>query len=417
MISCLIGTMHCGSERSEELNVQRAYIYRLEPTPEQETFLVQTAGACRALYNLALEQRSEHWRPGRKIGLKSQCHELTDLRAEVDWMRAAPVHALQSALKDLDRAFQNFFEGRASYPRFKRKGDGDGFHLKDRAYLGFRRLNTNHGAVKLPKVGWVKLRGWRELGGELRNVTIKRRAGHWYASIQWQREIAEPQPSTLPPVGIDRGVTNFAALSTGELVKPLAAFKKIERKLANAQRKVARKKKFSANWKKQKAKISRIHSKAANARKDYLHKLSTTIAKNHGLVAIEKLQVRNMSASAKGTAEKPGRMVKQKSGLNRSILDQGWSMFKTMLAYKLAERGGELVEVDPAYTSQTCAECGTVSKENRKSQSAFVCVGCGHEAHADINAAHNIIRLGLSRGASPANPKKGRQEELSRRAA
>lgn len=393
--------------------VQRAYVYRLEPTPEQETFLAQTAGACRALYNLALEQRRDWWRPGRKIGLKSQAHELTKLRHEIEWFRAAPVHALQSAIKDLDRAFQSFFAGRAGFPRFKRKGEGDGFHLKDKSYLGFKRLNRSKGAVRLPKVGWVKLRGYRPLDGDLRNVTITRRGRHWYAAIAWQTEVADPKPSTLPAVGIDRGVAIFAALSSGTNYTSPSFFGRIEKKLANAQRTLARRVKGSANWRKQKVRIARLHMKAANARRDFLHKVSHDIAKSHGMVAVEALRVKNMSRSAKGMAEAPGRNVKAKSGLNRSILDKGWSTFATLLGYKLAERGGELIEVPPEYTSQTCADCGTISKESRKSQSEFVCVACGHAANADTNAARNIIRLGHSRWACGSNHNSGRKQELA----
>ena len=374
--------------------LQRAYVYRLEPTAQQETFLAQTAGACRALYNLALEQRSLYWRPGRGITLKSQSHELTELRDQVDWLKAAPVHALQSALKDLDSALRNFFAGRASYPRFKRqgKGDGDGFHLKDKAYLGFKRLNRNKGAVRLPKIGWVKLRGVRRLGGELRNVTITRRAGHGYAAIAWQAEVADPTPSALPPVGIDRGVAILAACSTGATYVAPPFFKRIEKKLAHASRKLARQVKGCANWGKTKARIARLHVKAANARRDFLHQTSLDMAKSHGAVAIEKLQVRNMSRSAKGTVEAPGRNVAAKASLNRSILDKGWSMFATLLRYKLGDRGGELTEVPPQYTSQTCAECGSINKEGRKSQSELVCVACGHSANADVNAARNILQ-------------------------
>lgn len=397
--------------------VQRAYVYLLEPTPEQETFLAQTAGACRALYNLALEQRRDWWRPGRKIGLKSQSYELTRLREEIEWFRAAPVHALQSALKDLDRAFQNFFAGRAGFPQFKRKGEGDGFHLKDKSYLGFKRLNRNKGAVRLPKIGWVKLRGYRPLGGELRNVTITRRGGHWYAAITWQAEVSDAAPSSLPAVGIDRGVKIFAALSSGQTYVAPSFFTRIEKKLASAQRTLARRVKGSANWRKQKAKISRLHTKVADARRDFLHKISLDIAKSHGMVVIEKLQVRNMSRSAKGTADAPGRNVKAKAALNRSILDKGWSTFATLLRYKLGDRGGSLIEVPPEYTSQTCAECGTISKESRKSQSEFMCIGCGHTANADVNAARNILRLGHSRRACGSNHSGGRKQELAQEAA
>lgn len=396
--------------------VQRAYLYRLDPTPEQEAFLARTAGACRALYNLALEQRMMWKRERGPITLKSQSRELTQLRAEIDWMKAAPVHALQSALKDLDRAFVNFFEGRAAYPRFKRKGDGDSFHLKDKAYLGFKRITRKLGAVKLPKVGWVKMRGYRALGGELRNVTISKRGGYWYAAVAWQAEVADPAPSQKPDAGIDRGVAIFAALSTGTNYIAPPFFRRIETRLANTQRKLARQRKGSANWRKTKARISRLHMKAANARRDFLHQTSLAIAKNHGMVAIEKLQVKNMSRRAKGTVDSPGRNVAAKSGLNRSILDNGWSAFATMLRYKLADRGGELIEVPPEYTSQTCAECGTISKESRKSQSEFCCVACGHEANADTNAAKNIIRAGHARWASGSNRNSGRNEELAQEA-
>lgn len=394
--------------------VQRAYVYRLEPTPEQEAFLAQTAGACRALYNLALEQRSQWWRPGRTINLNSQSHELTALRDQIEWMRAAPVHALQSALKDLDRAFQNFFAGRASFPRFKRKGAGDGFHLKDKAYLGFKRLNRSKGAIRVPKVGWIKLRGYRPLGGELRNVTINRRNGHWFAAVAWQVETPDPTPSTLPSVGIDRGIAIFAALSTGENHVAPPFFKRIKAKLANAQRTLARRIKGSARWRKQKARVARLHAYAASARRDFLHKTSLAIAKNHGMVAIEKLQVRNMSRSAKGTAEKPGTNVAAKAGLNRSILDKGWGTFATLLRYKLADRGGTLIEVNPAYTSQTCAACGHISKQSRKSQAEFECVACGHAANADTNAAINIVAAGHAVSARGSNCTSSRKRELSK---
>ena len=370
--------------------LHRAHIYRLEPTVEQASAFAQWAGACRVVYNLALEQRMM-WRKDRgAISFKSQAQQLTPLRDQIEWMKAVPVHALQSALADLDHAFQRFFTGLGGYPKFKHKGERDRFHLKDKAYLGFKRFNKNRGAIKVPKVGWVKLVGWRALPGELRNVTISRRAGHWYASIACRRDVDGPAKSALPSVGIDRGVAVFAALSTGDKIEPRNAFKSIEDRLAKAQCRLARKQKFSANWTKQKAKISRLHAHAANARKDFLHKVSTSIAKSHGVVKIEALNVRGMSASAVGTVEKPGRNVAQKRGLNRSILDQGWSAFATMLRYKLAERGGELVEVPAAYTSQTCSCCGTLDKASRKDQSTFECGHCGHTENADTNAAKNI---------------------------
>ena len=182
----------------------------------------------------------------------------------------------------------------------------------------------------------------------------------------------------------------FAALSDGTKIKPLNAFKAIRGGLAKAQRKLARKTKFSANWKKQKGKITRLHMRAANARKDFLQKLSTDLAKSHSVIKIEKLQIQNMTRSARGSVDRPGTNVKAKSRLNRSILDQGWGMFARMLNYKLAERGGRLVYVNPPYTSQTCAECQVIHKASRIDQARFVCAHCGHEDNADINGARNI---------------------------
>jgi putative transposase len=196
----------------------------------------------------------------------------------------------------------------------------------------------------------------------------------------------------LPRVGIDMGVAVFAALSDGTNIAPANHGKKALLALRKAQRALARKKGDSANRGKAARRVGRIHQKVANARRDFLHKHSTTIAQNHGVVVVEALQVRKMSASAKGTVDEPGRQVRQKAGLNRAILDQGWSRFRTMLGYKLADRGGMLVDVPAAYTSQTCPRCDYVDAANRRDQATCVCVGCGHTANADTNAAINILR-------------------------
>lgn len=385
------------------MHLMRAAKFRLDPTPEQAIAFGQWAGACRFVYNACLEQRRDYYRPGRVFSYNQQQNELPACKAEFDWLRAVPSHALQCAVRAIDSAFQRFFSGLGGYPQPHRKGERDSFTLPDPSYLGFKRFNANRGAIKVPKVGWVKLLGWRALPGELRSITVSKRAGHWYVSVACRREVIELAKSNLPPVGIDRGIAVFAALSTGQMVAPLNAFKRIEDRLAKAQRRLSRKTKFSANWIKQKAKITRLHSHAANARKDMLHKVSTAIAKSHGVVKIEALNVRGMSASASGTVDKPGRNVAQKRGLNRSILDQGWSAFATMLRYKLAERGGELVEVPAAYTSQTCSSCGVIDKASRKYQAAFECTACGHSANADTNVARNIL---AARTIAPKPPKR-----------
>lgn len=381
---------------------RKANTYRLYPTPEQAQQMTQIAGSCRFVYNLALEQRRDWWKPGRTFNFASQCREVTMLRADVDWLRAAPSHTLQQALKDLDRAYQNWWAGRAQYPTPRKKGMNDSFRFPDLGRIKIERTGRSSGRIKLPKLGWVRFRGWYAIPGAVCNATVSRRAGQWHIAVQWQRELGGPIPSILPVVGIDRGVTVFAALSNGTNIAPVNHGKKALRALRKAQRNLSRKKRGSNNRRKAARRVAKIQMRVANARKDFLHKVSTEISKNHGTVVLEALKVRNMTASAKGTMEKPGRSVKQKAGLNRAILDQGWGMFRTMLAYKLADRGGRLIEVSAAYTSQTCAECGVMDATSRRSQSRFVCTGCGHETNADTNAANNILQRGLDKSLKPA---------------
>jgi putative transposase len=160
---------------------------------------------------------------------------------------------------------------------------------------------------------------------------------------------------------------------------------------------MARRQKFSNNWKKAKTKVQRIHTRIANARRDYLHKVTATISKNHAVVCMEDLKVANMSRSAAGTIEKPGKNVAAKSGLNQSILDQGWYEFRRQLDYKLAWQGGYFITVPAQNTSRTCPACGHVSAENRKTQAKFACVVCGYEHNADVVGAMNILARGMQK--------------------
>lgn len=372
--------------------IRKANTYRLYPTSEQSAQMAQIAGSCRFVFNISLEQRRDWYRPGRTFNFASQCREVTMLRAEVDWLKAAPVHTLQQALKDLDRAYQNWWAGRAGYPTPRKKGLNDSFRFPDPVSIKVERTGTSSGRIKLPKLGWISLRGWYAIPGDICNATVSRQAGQWRVSVQWQREVPELVPSILPAVGIDRGIAIFAALSNGVNIAPGNYGKKAMRALRKAQRSLSRKKRGSSNRRKAIRRVAKIQMRVANARKNFLHKLTTAIAKNHGTVVLEALKVRNMSASAKGTVAEPGKMVRQKAGLNRAILDQGWGMFRTMLSWKLVERGGKMVEVPAAYTSQTCAECGVVDARSRRDQSQFVCTGCGHKANADTNAAIIILR-------------------------
>jgi putative transposase len=184
--------------------------------------------------------------------------------------------------------------------------------------------------------------------------------------------------------------------SSGECLElPSASILKLEKKIARAQRRLAKKKKFSNNWKKQKLKVAHFHIKIGNIRKDALHKISNNIAKNHGLVVLEVLKIKNMTKSSKGTAAEPGKRINQKSGLNRSILRQGWGELERQLSYKTIWNGGHLLKVPAPFTSQRCAACGHVDKLNRINE-AFKCLLCGNLDHADVNAAKNILALGHS---------------------
>ncbi|MGO0666015.1 RNA-guided endonuclease InsQ/TnpB family protein [Pseudomonas aeruginosa] len=376
---------------------RQAYKFRIEPTGEQQRKLRQFAGACRFVFNQALAlQQANREAGGKFIGYVAMARQLTAWRnsTETVWLKEAPVHPLQHALKDLDRAYQNFFEKRADFPRFKRKGQRDIFRFPDSKQF---KLDQGNSRIFLPKLGWLRYRNSRQVLGTLKNVTVSLSAGHWYVSIQTEREVAVPLHAAPLAVGIDLGVVRFATLSDGTVYAPLNSFKLHETALRKAQQAMSRKVKFSANWKKAKARVQRLHARIGNARRDYLHKTSTAISQNHAMVCIEDLQVRNMSKSAAGTTEQPGRNVRAKSGLNKAILDQGWFEFRRQLDYKLAWRGGWLVTVPPQNTSRTCPCCGHVSADNRQTQARFACVECGFEDNADVVGAINVLRAGHAR--------------------
>jgi putative transposase len=379
----------------------QAFEFELEPDGEEECSMRQFAGACRFVFNKALAIQIENYEAGNKyISYVSMAKHLTEWRSSVEtpWLSETPYHSLQHALKDLDRAFKNFFAKRANFPRFKRKGQGSSFRYPDPLQI---KLDQSNSRIFLPKLGWIPYRKSREVLGELRNVTIKKRGEKWFISIQTEREIARPAPVATTAIGIDVGINRFATMSDGSYIAPLSSFKKHQQRLRHHQQELSRKVKFSQNWKKEKAKVQKIHIGIANARKEFLHKITTTISKNHALVCVEDLQIRNMSKSASGTKEKPGKDVRQKSGLNRSILDQGWGMFRSQLAYKLQWNGGMLLTVPPQNTSRTCPSCHHITERNRKTQAQFKCVSCNYINHADVVGAINVLERGhrlLARG-------------------
>ena len=355
------------------------------------------AGSCRYVFNKGLSlqnERREHRM--KRLSYAGLCKLLTEWRhtAETAWLAEAPVHALQQSLRDLERAYANFFAKRASFPRFKKKGRNECFRYADRKEI---KLDQADSRLFLPKLGWLRYRKSRDLAGTVKNMTVSQSDRKWFVSIQTERHIEPPVPQGTSAIGIDVGLTRFATFSDRTFLAPLNSVRRYETRLRKAQQKMSHKSRFSHNWKKAKARIQGIHTRIANARRDFLHKATTTISKNHALVCIEDLHVKNLSASAAGTVESPGKQVRAKAGLNKAILDQGWFEFRRQLEYKLAWNGGWLITVPPHNTSRRCPRCGYVAADNRLTQARFECVACGFEEHADVVGALNILRAGHAR--------------------
>ena len=373
------------------MQVLKAFKYELMPNGEQQRNMRRFAGACRFVFNKALALQKEWYaaEPQTRFSYATLANLLPVWKKDLPWLKDAPSQALQQSLKSLERAYVNFFQKRAEFPRFKKKDQSESFRYPQ----GFK-LDQQNSRIFLPKLGWMRYRNSRDITGAPKNLTVSGNGGKWFVSIQTEREVEQPMHPATSIVGIDVGIARFATISDGSFVEPLNSFKQHQRRLARAQRAMSRKKKYSNNWKKARARVQRIHSTIAYVRRDFLHKTSTTISQNHARVCIEDLQVRNMSKSAAGSSEAPGRNVKAKSGLNKSILDQGWFEFRRQLHYKLQWQGGMLIAVPPQYTSQMCPACSHTSKDNRKTQAQFACVGCGHKENADRVGAMNILAAG-----------------------
>ncbi|GJE13312.1 RNA-guided endonuclease InsQ/TnpB family protein [Methylobacterium longum] len=369
--------------------ITRGFRYKLEPLPEQEALFRQFAGVCRLVYNLGLEQKAT-WGRKHNLGYVAQAADLTKLRAEFDWVRAVYVSCQQQALRDLDRAFQNFFAGRTSFPRPRCRGVDDSFRFPGRE-VAVKRLNCKWSTVRLPKIGWVKFRDTRPIRGKLKNVTVILDAFGWH--IAFTCEIAHDTPAPCSEiVGIDRGVTTTLSLSTGEMLSLPERLAHIEAQKRKLQRVVSRRKRSSNRRRRVQARVARLQARQARIRRDFHHRAALGIAKRFGVAVLEDLNTRSMTASAKGTLAEPGSNVRQKAGLNRVILNASWHQFATILTYKMEEKGGQVVAVPARFTSQTCAACGVVDSRSRESQARFICISCGHTDHADRNAAIIIRR-------------------------
>ncbi len=370
--------------------VFRGFAYALRPTPDQAVLFNQFAGVCRLVWNIALEQRRDHWRryqatTGGNLNYITQGHQLTLLRQEFDFIRDVSQVAQERALKNLDDAYRRAWKGQAEYPRPKRKGVDDAFGFKGRA-VSVEKINRRWGRVRLPKIGWVKFRMTRPIVGHVCEATVTRTALGWQLAIgsKFDADVTDPGGAA----GIDRGVTVPLMLSDGTAYALPAQLAMLERRHRSAQRIVSRRKRGSKRWFKAIRRAAAIKARQARTRKHWAHEATTAIARQYGTVVIERLRTKNMTARATLVG------VAQKRGLNRAILNVGWHQIETMLAYKASR----LVKVNPAYSSQTCAPCGAVDSQSRKNQASFVCTACGHRDNADRNAAIVILNRGNTPG-------------------
>jgi putative transposase len=381
------------------MNRLQAYKFEITPNGEQIRMMRKYAGNARKVWNLALDRQEKNHEAGEKFtGAKGMNYWIPEWKKEFPFLRESPAQTLQQVMENLAKAYEKFFKKTADHPVFKKKGkSADSFRFPDPKQFTVDQENSR---IKLPKLGWIRYRNSRSILGVPKNITVSAKAGKWFFSVQTGREVDQLYHPATSMVGIDVGIKRFATLSDATYVEPLSAFRKHEVNLAKYQRRMSHikrhsNKQFSNNWKRAKARVQKTHSHIANARNDFLHKATTTISKNHAIVCIENLQVGNMSRSAAGTSKAPGRSVKAKSGLNKSILDQGWGEFRRQLEYKQVWLRGEVLAVPPHNTSRTCPACGHVSADNRKTQAKFECIECGYSNNADVVGAINILNRGI----------------------
>jgi putative transposase len=365
--------------------------YRLIPTPAQEAVLRDHCAHARYVWNLAVEQHS-WWHPGRKgaPGYLQQCRQLTQARAGHPWLAAGSQTVQQQALRDFAQAMKAFFGpgNPAGRPSWRKAGRDEGFRIVGRGrQWDVRRLSRKTGQVWVPKAGWVRFRWSRALPPGAKSYRVTRdRAGRWHVAFA-VIPAPVPAPGNGQVVGIDRGVAVAAALSTGDLLHCPGLAARERARLRRLQRTLARARRGSHRRGRVKHAIARLRARETGRRKDWAEKLSTDLARRFDLIRVEDLKIGDMTRSAKGTRESPGRNVRQKAGLNRGILGSGWGLLVRRLGDKAP---GRVEKVSPVFTSQRCSACGLVDRGSRESQAVFRCTACGFACHADVNAARNI---------------------------
>ena len=388
--------------------------FRLYPTSEQEVLLGEHCAQARFVWNLALEQQvfAERHRPYRLghrqrwPGYAEQNRQLTEARAAEPWLASGSVIVQQQALRDFAQAMKNWWGGTHRHPRWRCKDVHEGFRVVAVKTGHVRRLNRRVGDVWVPKVGRVRFRWTRPVGAVASFRVTLDRAGRWHVAFAQPPEPLEREP-TGAAVGIDRGVANTLATSDGRLLHAPAMTISERARLARLQRKLARQRKDSGRRDRTKLAIARLRATETDRVRDWMEKTTTALVQAHDMIIVEGLRVGAMTRSARGTATAPGRNVRAKAGLNREILARRWGLVLRRLKDKATLAEVEVIEVDPRNTSRRCSSCGHTDPESRESQSRFRCRACGYEAHADINAALNILAAGravTARGGVPFAP-------------
>jgi putative transposase len=343
----------------------RTYKRKIKLTVSQEKRVSGWINTCRFIYNLGLQINiSSYNTTGKKLSSYDLMSQLKDVRFDFDWIRDTPVECEQNALTRLDKSYDRFFKGNG-FPKFLKKDYYKSITFK-------QNLHAKNGKIKIAKIGWINIFEKSAIYGKIKNITIVKEPKGYFACILC--ELPDNKAKNTRSVGIDMGITNFAIASNEQFISNPRHFKKYERQLRIENRSLSRKVRFSNSWRKQAKRLGLLHHKIANVRKDFLHKQSTQIANEYATVYMEDLNIKSMSKNRK---------------LSKHILDAGWGSFRIMLEYKT-----KVIAINPAYTSQTCNACGEKDNVSRISQSEFVCTSCGHIAHADINAAKNIKRIG-----------------------
>jgi transposase len=363
------------------------------PNPLQEAALLEQCGHARYVWNLALEQRSMWTRDkGPTPRYVEQARQLTEARGAFDWLRAGSQTVQQQALRDFDQAVKNFHAGTHRQPTWRKAGLHDGFRIVGSQAARVVKLSRKWAKVNVPKVGWVRFKLSRAVP-EAKSYRVTRdRSGRWHIAFAVIPGPI-PAPGSGGVVGVDRGVTVSAALSTGELLScPDLSDRELTR-LKNLQRRLARCRRGSNRRRRVRAAVAKLQARAGDRRKDWVEKTSTMLARRFDVIRVEDLRVTRMTKRPrpKPDPERAGAYLpnrrRAKAGLNRGILANGWGGLVQRLEHKAA---GRLERVVPAYTSQTCSTCGHCAPGNRESQAVFRCAACGHQAHADVNAAVNI---------------------------